>query len=113
MWLVSVDKLRDYLIKASKRDEGTRSEVSTQIGNLMNSNLMSLLKEKTCEKDDNWMSQNICVMCKRVYDTKDITIEQKIVVDEAFCPVCWYKEITAYSDDELDFSFLEGLVKWS
>jgi hypothetical protein len=57
------------------------------------------------------MSQNICVMCQRVYDTKDITIEQKIVVDEAFCPICWHKEITAYSNVDMDFSFLEGLVK--
>jgi hypothetical protein len=48
-----MDKLKDYLIKASKRYEGTRSEVSAQIGNQMNSDLMSLLKEKTCEKDDN------------------------------------------------------------
>jgi hypothetical protein len=50
-------------------------------------------------------------MCKRVYDTQDITIEQKIVVDEAFCPICWHREITAYSDGDMDFSFLEGLVK--
>jgi hypothetical protein len=57
------------------------------------------------------MSENICVMCERVYDTKDITIEQKIVVDEAFCPICWHREITAYSDSDMDFSFLEGLVK--
>jgi hypothetical protein len=57
------------------------------------------------------MSQNICVMCKCVYDTKDSTIEQKIVVDEAFCPICWHKEIAAHSDDDMDFSFLEGLVK--
>jgi hypothetical protein len=57
------------------------------------------------------MSQNICVVCKRVYDLKDITIEQKIVVDEDFCPICWHKEITAFSDDDTDFSFLEGLVK--
>jgi hypothetical protein len=50
-------------------------------------------------------------MCNRVYDTKDTTIEQKIVVDEAFCPICWRREITAYSDGDMDFSFLEGLVK--
>jgi hypothetical protein len=42
----------------------------------------------------------------------DITYEQKLVVDEAFCPICWHREITAYSDDDMDFSFLEGLVKW-
>jgi hypothetical protein len=50
-------------------------------------------------------------MCERAYDTKDITIEQKIVADEAFCPICWYREITVYSDGDMDFSFLEGLVK--
>jgi hypothetical protein len=48
-----MDKLRDYLIKASKTYGGTTSEVYTQIGNLMNPDLMSLLKEKTCDKDDN------------------------------------------------------------
>ncbi len=57
------------------------------------------------------MSQNICVMCKCVYDIKAITIEQKIVVDQDFCPICWDKEITAFSDGDTDFSFLEGLVK--
>jgi hypothetical protein len=50
-------------------------------------------------------------MCKCVYDTKAITIEQKIVVDEAFYPICWQKEIIAFSDGGMDFSFLEGLVK--
>jgi hypothetical protein len=50
-------------------------------------------------------------MCKGIYDIKDITIEQRIVVDEAFCPICWHREITAYSDSDMDFSFLEGLVK--
>ena len=59
------------------------------------------------------MSENICVMCERLYDTKDITIEQKIIVDEAFCPICWHREITANSDGDMDFSFLEGLVKLS
>jgi hypothetical protein len=52
-------------------------------------------------------------MCGRVYDTKDITIEQKIVVDEAFCPICWQREIMAYGDGDMDFSFLERLVKSS
>jgi hypothetical protein len=50
-------------------------------------------------------------MCKHVYDPKDITIKQRIVVDEAFCPICWHREITAYSDGDMDFSFLERLVK--
>jgi RNA polymerase subunit RPABC4/transcription elongation factor Spt4 len=57
------------------------------------------------------MSEKICVMCKGVYDTKDITIEQRIIADEAFCPICWDREITAYSEGDMDFSFLEGLVK--
>ena len=58
------------------------------------------------------MSENICVMCKGLYNMNDITYEQRLVVDEAFCPICWHREITAYSDDDMDFSFLEGLVKW-
>lgn len=98
-------------MKASKTFEGTTAEVSAQIGKQINSDLMSLSKEKIHETADKQMSENICVMCKRVYDTKDITIEQKIVVDEAFCPICWHREITAYSDGDMDFSFLEGLVK--
>ncbi len=98
-------------MKASKTFEGTTAEVSDQIDNQINSHLMSLSKEKTLETDDKQMSENTCVMCERVYDTKDITIEQKIVVDEAFCPICWYREITVYSDGDMDFSFLEGLVK--
>ena len=57
------------------------------------------------------MSENICVMCKGLYDMNDITYEQRLVVDEDFCPICWHREITAYSDDDMDFSFLEGLVK--
>ena len=98
-------------MKASKTLEDTTAEVSDQIDNQINSDLMSLSNEKTYETGDNQMSQNFCVMCKCVYDTKDITIEQKIVVDEAFCPICWHKEITAFSDADMDFSFLEGLVK--
>ena len=105
-----MDKLRVYLMKANKTFDGTTAEVSDQIGNQINSDLMSLSKKNT-ETADRQMSENICVMCERVYDTKDITIEQKIVVDEAFCPICWHKEITAFSDDDMDFSFLEGLVK--
>lgn len=98
-------------MKASRTFEGTTAEVCAQIGEQINSDLMSLSKEKTHEIVDKQMSENICVMCKGVYDTKDITIEQRIVVDEAFCPICWHREITAYSDGEMDFSFLEGLVK--
>ncbi len=98
-------------MKASKTFEGTTAEVSDQIDNQINSDLMGLSNEKIYETSGNQMSQNICVMCKCIYDTKDITIEQKIVVDEAFCPICWHKEITAFSDGDMDFSFLEGLVK--
>lgn len=98
-------------MKASKTFEGTTAEVSAQIGKQIDSDIMSLSNEKTLETADKQMSENICVMCERVYDTKDITIEQKIVVDEAFCPICWHREITAYSDGDMDFSFLEGLVK--
>ena len=98
-------------MKASKSFEGTTAEVSAEIGKEIDSDIMSLSNEKTLETADKQMSEKICVMCERVYDTKDITIEQKIVVDEAFCPICWHKEITAFSDDDTDFSFLEGLVK--
>ena len=98
-------------MKASRTFEGTTAEVCAQIGEQINSDLKSLSKEKTREIVDKQMSENICVMCKGVYDTKDITIEQRIVVDEAFCPICWHREITAYSDSDMDFSFLEGLVK--
>ena len=98
-------------MKASKTFEGTAAEVSPQIGKQNDSDLMGRSNEKTLETADQQMSEKICVMCERVYDTKDITIEQKIVVDEDFCPICWHREITAYSDDDMDFSFLEGLVK--
>jgi hypothetical protein len=50
-------------------------------------------------------------MCKGPYHIKDITYEQRLVDDEAFCPICWHREIIAYSDGDMDFSFLEGLVK--
>ena len=98
-------------MKANKTFEGTTAEICSKIDEQINSDLMSLSKEKTHETVDKQMSENICVMCKGVYDTKDITIEQRIVVDEAFCPVCWSREITAFSDGDMDFSFLEGLVK--
>lgn len=55
------------------------------------------------------MSENICVMCKGVYDTKDITYEQRIIADEDFCPICWHREIAAFADD-MDFSYLKGLA---
>jgi hypothetical protein len=48
-----MDKLRVYLMKASKTFEGTTAEVSAQIDNQINSDLMSLSKEKTYETDDN------------------------------------------------------------
>jgi hypothetical protein len=57
------------------------------------------------------MSENICVMCKEAYDIKDITYEQRMIADKDFCPICWHREITAFSDGIIDFSYLEGLVK--
>ena len=98
-------------MKGSQTFEGTTAEVCAQIGKQINSDLMNLSKEKTHETVDTQMSEKICVMCKGVYDTKDITIEQRIIADEAFCPICWDREITAYSEGDMDFSFLEGLVK--
>jgi hypothetical protein len=47
-----MDKLRVYLMKASKTFEGTTPEVSPQIGKQINSDLMSLSKEKTHETAD-------------------------------------------------------------
>jgi hypothetical protein len=47
-----MDKLRVYLMKASKTFEGTTTEVSAQIGKQINSDLMSLSKEKTDETAD-------------------------------------------------------------
>ena len=48
-----MDIFRVYLMKTSKTFEGTTAEVSTQIGKKINSDLMSLSKEKTCETVDN------------------------------------------------------------
>ena len=45
-----MDKLRFYLMKASKMFEGRAAEVSAQIGNQMNSDLVSLSKEKHMRK---------------------------------------------------------------
>jgi flavodoxin len=48
-----MDNLIVYLIKACKTFEGTTAEVAAQIGNQIDSDLMSLSKEKTYETDDN------------------------------------------------------------
>jgi hypothetical protein len=48
-----MDKLRVYLMKASKTLEDTTAEVSDQIDNQINSDLMSLSNEKTYETGDN------------------------------------------------------------
>ena len=98
-------------MKAGKTFEGSTAEICTQIGHQINFDLMKLSKEKMNGTVDKQMSENICVMCKSLYNMNDITYEQRLVVDEAFCPICWHREITAYSDDDMDFSFLEGLVK--
>jgi hypothetical protein len=47
-----MDKLRIYLMKASKTFEGTTAEVCAQIDKQINSDLMSLSKEKTHETVD-------------------------------------------------------------
>ncbi len=57
------------------------------------------------------MTKSFCVMCKEIYDTDDNTYEQRIIVDEDFCPICWQREITSFTDGNIDFSYLEGLVK--
>ena len=48
-----MDIFRVYLMKTSKTFKGTTAEVSAQIGKQINSDLMSLSKEKTCETVDN------------------------------------------------------------
>jgi hypothetical protein len=47
-----MDKLRVYLMKASKTFEGTTAEVSAKIGKEIDSDLMSLSNEKTLETAD-------------------------------------------------------------
>jgi hypothetical protein len=47
-----MDKLIVYLMKASKTFEGTTTEVSSQIGKQIDSDLMSLSNEKTLETAD-------------------------------------------------------------
>ncbi len=45
-----MDKLRFYLMKASKTFEGKAAEVSGQIGDQINSDLVGLSKEKHMRK---------------------------------------------------------------
>jgi hypothetical protein len=47
------------------------------------------------------MTKSICRICKQVYNTNDATLDQKIIADEDFCPVCWkrmFGEIGAVAD---------------
>jgi hypothetical protein len=41
-------------------------------------------------------------MCREMYDTKDITFEQKLIADENFCASCWDKQIMKmiYEEEE-------------
>ena len=48
--VVSMDKVRVYLMKASKICECREAEVSAQLGNQINSHLVSLSKEKHTRK---------------------------------------------------------------
>jgi hypothetical protein len=52
MRIVSMDKLRVYLMKASKTFEGTTAEVSAEIGKEIDSDIMSLSNEKILETAD-------------------------------------------------------------
>jgi hypothetical protein len=47
-----MDKLRVYLMKASKTFEGTTAEVSAEIGKEIDSDIMSLSNEKRLETAD-------------------------------------------------------------
>jgi hypothetical protein len=51
--LVSMDKLRVHLMKASKTYEGTTTEICDQIGQQINLDLMKLSKEKRNQTVDN------------------------------------------------------------
>ena len=57
------------------------------------------------------MSEQICIMCEHPYEIKDITVEQEIINDGDFCPICWKREIIAFADEDIDFSHLEGLLE--
>jgi hypothetical protein len=46
-----MDKVRVYLIKASKTIEGTTSELSAQIGNQINSDKESVERKNMCETE--------------------------------------------------------------
>ena len=41
------------------------------------------------ERDAVEMVKNLCLSCKEVYDSKNITAEQQDVKDKNFCPTCW------------------------
>lgn len=62
---------------------------------------------------DNIISEKICILCKEVYEFHDITYEQRIIAYENFSPICGHREIMAFTDSYIDFSFMEGLAKSS
>jgi hypothetical protein len=33
--------------------------------------------------------KNLCLSCKEVYNTDNISVEQQDVKDKNFCPACW------------------------
>ncbi len=54
------------------------------------------------------MPTNICVICSEIYDTKDITFEQKLIADENFCADCWNKHImTMMYEEEEDMEIIK------
>jgi hypothetical protein len=52
MWLLIMEIVRVYLMKANKTFEGTADDICTQIGKQINSDLMGISKEKIQEPAD-------------------------------------------------------------
>jgi hypothetical protein len=44
---------------------------------------------KNQERDTVELVRNLCLSCKEVYDSDNITAEQQDVNDNNFCPACW------------------------
>ncbi len=47
------------------------------------------LVSESWERYTKKLVKNLCLSCKHVYNTDNITVEQKDVHDKNFCPVCW------------------------
>jgi hypothetical protein len=43
--------------------------------------------------------KNLCLSCKEVYDSDNITAEQQDVNDKNFCPACW-EQLKTWDDSK-------------